>query len=301
MTEITVKAPAFPVALFWAMRPRQWVKNGVLLAGIVFTLDQGHDLADWLRVLAAVAVFCALSSAIYLVNDVCDLEQDRNHPLKRRRPIAAGHIAPSTALGASLVLGLTGLSAAVLLGTPFTLTALSYLALTLAYTFWLKHTAIVDVMALAFCYVARAVAGAVVISVQISPWLLICTFLGALLIGLAKRRNELVMLDDAGSHRRILEEYSVQMLDWMIVVITASTLVAYMLYSITSETAQVRPMLILTNPFVVYGILRFFYLIHRHGKGGDPSTELLEDRNLLICGVLWAVTAAGVMVVGRGL
>jgi hypothetical protein len=151
-------------------------------------------------------------------------------------------------------------------------------------------------MALAMGFVLRAAAGAVVISVVISPWLFGVTFLGSLLIGLAKRRAELVTLEVAGSHRRSLDEYTVEMLDWMIVVIAASALVAYMLYTVTSTTAQQRPLLFLTTPFVVYGMLRFFYLIHRHGKGGDPSTDLTEDRHLLICGFLWAATCALVMV-----
>src|SRR5579872_3261275 len=151
-------------------------------------------------------------------------------------------------------------------------------------------------MALALCYVVRAVAGAVVVSVEISPWLLGCTFLAALLMGLAKRRNELVLLDDAGSHRRSLEAYSVQMLDQMITMVGACTITAYMLYTFFSRTALQRPRLMATVPFVVYGIFRFLYLVHRHGKGGDPSSELIEDRPLLICVLLWAATCAGVIV-----
>ncbi len=299
VSDATVKAPAAPVALLRAMRPKQWIKNGVLFAGLVFTLDLGHPLADWLRVVAAVLVFCALSSAIYLVNDICDIERDRKHPRKRLRPLAAGHLAVPTAWGASAVLALGGLAGAAGLGIPFLLTACGYLSLTLAYSFWLKHEVILDVIALAFCYVIRAAAGAVVVSVEISPWLFGVTFLGALLIGLAKRRSELVSLEEAGSHRKILQEYSVQMLDAMLNVVAAGTLVAYMLYTFTSRTAQQRPMLMLTIPFVVYGMMRFLYLMHRHGKGGDPSSELMEDRNLLLCGLLWAFTSALIMVLGR--
>jgi 4-hydroxybenzoate polyprenyltransferase len=294
-----MKAPALPVALFRAFRPKQWVKNGVLLAGILFTLERGHPLGDWLRVIAAFGVFCFLSSAIYLINDVCDLEQDRNHPRKRHRPLAAGHISVRTALLAALVLAIAGLAGALALGGWFSLIASGYVVLTVSYSLWLKHAVLMDVMALAGCYVARAAAGAAVISVEISPWLMGCTFLGALLIGLAKRRNELVTLEDAGRHRPILEEYTVEMLDWMIVVIASTTLVAYMLYTFFSPTAQHRPMLMLTIPFVVYGMLRFFYLIHRHGKGGDPSSDLIEDRNLIACGLLWAAVAAFVILWGR--
>jgi 4-hydroxybenzoate polyprenyltransferase len=297
--DAVMKAPAFPVALFRALRPRQWVKNGVLLAGIVFTLDHGHPLGNWLRVAAAVLVFCALASAVYLVNDLCDVEQDRKHPRKRLRPLAAGHLSPSTATAAAAVLALAGMAGAAALGPLFLLTAGGYLALTVAYSFWLKHEVLLDVIALAFCYVIRAAAGAVVIAVEISPWLFGVTFLGALVLGLAKRRHELLTLEEAGSHRRILDEYSVQMLDGMLNFVAAGTLVAYMLYTISSPTAQQRPLLMLTIPFVVYGMLRFFYLIHRHGKGGDPSTEFIDDRPLLLCGLLWAFVSALIMVAGR--
>lgn len=299
MVSEAARVPTLPAALFRALRPRQWVKNGVLFAGLVFTLNQGHSVADWLRVLAAALIFCLFSSAIYLINDLCDLEQDRNHPVKRLRPLAAGHLAPGVAKVAAGALLLGGFAGAWALGWQFALVAAAYVALTVAYSFRLKHVVLLDVMALAMGFVLRAAAGAVVISVVISPWLFGVTFLGSLLLGLSKRRAELVTLEEAGSHRRSLDEYSVEMLDWMIVVIAASALVAYMLYTVTSPTAQHRPLLILTIPYVVYGMLRFFYLVHRHGKGGDPSTDLTEDRHLLICGFLWAATCALVMVFGR--
>ena len=299
MVSEAARVPTLPAALFRALRPRQWVKNGVLFAGLVFTLNQGHTVADWLRVLAAALVFCLLSSAIYLINDLCDLEQDRNHPVKRLRPLAAGHLAPGVARIAAGTLLVGGLVAAWALGWLFALVAATYVVLTISYSLRLKHVVLLDVMALALGFVLRAAAGAVVISVTISPWLFGVTFLGSLLLGLAKRRAELVTLEEAGSHRRSLDEYSVEMLDWMIVVIAASALVAYMLYTVTSATAQHHPLLILTIPFVVYGMLRFFYLIHRHGKGADPSTDLTEDRQLLVCGFLWAATCALVMVFGR--
>lgn len=292
--------PALLRSLWKALRPRQWVKNGVLLAGIVFTLDTMHPLGDWLRVLAGIVVFCLLASAIYLFNDIRDVEQDRVHPKKRARPIAAGEVPISLALTLAVVLGVLGIGGAMLLGWQFTLVAGIYLGLTLAYSLWLKHEVILDVMVLASFYVIRAVAGAVVINVQISPWLLVCTTLGALFIGLAKRRNELLTLENAGSHRKILEEYTVQMLDQMINIVAASTLIAYMLYTFPtfSRTAQQRPLLMLTIPYVVYGIFRFLYQMHRNDKGGDPTTDLLEDRALIACGVLWGLTAALIMLFG---
>jgi len=285
--------------LLRAMRPRQWVKNLVLLAGILFTLDQNHGLDAWLRVALGIVVYCCLSSAIYLINDIGDRDQDQLHPRKKLRPIASGELAVSTAWRAAAVLLAAGLILSALLGLAFTLVALSFLALTGAYTFILKHTAILDVMALAGCYVVRAVAGAVVISVEISSWLLVCTTLGALLIGLAKRRNELLTLDDAGAHRRSLEGYTLPMLDQMIAFTTGSTLTAYMLYTILSQTGQERPGLRLTIPFVIYGILRFLYLIHARGKGGDPSADLVEDRPLMIAGLLWVVAAGLAMATPR--
>jgi 4-hydroxybenzoate polyprenyltransferase len=297
-TEAVVKAPPLPVALFRALRPGQWVKNLVVFAGILFTLDEGHNAADWLRVGGAFLVFCALASAIYLVNDLCDLEQDRQHPRKKLRPLPAGHVPLGLARFTAAILGAAGLAGALLLGNPFALTAALYLSLTVAYSLWLKHVALIDVMVLAGFYVVRAAAGAVVIHVGISPWLLLCTFLGALLLGLAKRRNELLVLDEAADHRRSLEEYSVPMLDQMLVIITACTLTAYMLYTFTSDTAREHPMMMLTIPFAVYGILRFFYLVHRHEKGGDPSADLVQDRSLLACGILWAAACAAILLLG---
>ena len=297
----TEKTTPLLQALFKALRPRQWVKNVVLVAGAVFTLDRGHSPEDWLRVFGGFAVFCILASAIYLYNDIRDVEQDRVHPKKRFRPIAAGQLPIRIAMAASVVLGILGLAGALALGWQFAIVAALYIALTVAYSLWIKHEVILDVMVLASFYVIRAVAGAVVINVQISPWLLVVTTLGALFIGLAKRRSELLTLENAGSHRRILEEYTVEMLDQMINIVAASTLIAYMLYTFPtfSRTAQQRPLLMLTIPYVVYGIFRFLYQIHRNEKGGDPTSDLLEDRHLLICGLLWGLTATLIMVFGR--
>jgi 4-hydroxybenzoate polyprenyltransferase len=285
-------------ALLAGIRPRQWVKNAVLVAGILFTLDQGHPAEHWLRVAGAIAAFCALSGGIYLVNDLCDLEQDRLHPRKRHRPLASGALPVGLARGAAVVLIAASLLGAAGLGAQFLGWTLAYVGLTFSYSFFLKHVVLLDVLALAGFYVIRAAAGAVVVDVQIGPWLLVCTTFGALLVGLAKRRNELLTLDDAPGHRRSLDEYSVQMLDQMIVVLTGCTLSAYLIYTVNSETAARHPQLIWTIPFAVYGVLRFFYLVHRHGKGGDPSVELLEDRGVLLCGLGWILACVYAMAWG---
>jgi len=297
VSEVAMKTPASLPALVRALRPRQWIKNGVLLAGIIFTLDAHHPLGDWLRVAAAIAVFCALASSIYLVNDICDVEQDRQHPRKMHRPIASGAISIPTAVTMAVCLALIGMAGAVALGFWFALTAAGYIVLTVSYSFWLKHEAIVDVLALATCYVARAWAGAVVIGVDMSPWLFICTFLAALLIGLAKRRSELLSLDNATGHRRSLDGYTLPMLDQMIGIATSCTLMAYILYTVVSATGQQRPLLRLTIPLVVYGIYRFFFMIHREGKGGDPTAELMEDRGVILCGLLWVLVCVAAMLV----
>jgi len=286
-------------ALLVSLRPRQWVKNLVLFAGILFTLDRPHPPGDWLRAGAAFGLFCLLSGAVYLFNDVADREQDRQHPDKRRRPIAAGKLAPAVALAVGTGLALGGAGAAFLLGLSFGAAALAYLLLTFAYTFWLKHAVILDVLALATGFVLRAVAGAIAVGVEISPWLLVCTTLGALFLGLGKRRAELTTLqEEAGKHRSSLEEYTPELLDQMITVVAASTLMAYALYTFTSQTATGHRTLMATIPFVIYGIFRYLFLVHTRNVGGSPTSELLEDRPLLLCIALWGIACAAIILWG---
>jgi 4-hydroxybenzoate polyprenyltransferase len=283
-------------AIFRSLRPRQWVKNLVLFAGILFTLDRPHPPDHWLRAGAAFLLFCLLSGAVYLFNDLADREQDRRHPTKRHRPIASGQLAPGAAIAAGIALAVGGIAAAYGLGLPFGLTASAYLLLTFAYTFWLKHVVILDVLTLATGFVLRAVAGAVVIGVEISPWLLVCTTLGALFLGLGKRRAELTALaSEAGKHRPILEEYTPELLDQMITVVAASTLMAYALYTFSSPTALGHRTLMATIPFVIYGIFRYLYLVHTRNVGGSPTRELLEDRPLLLCIALWGLACAAII------
>jgi 4-hydroxybenzoate polyprenyltransferase len=283
--------------LWRSMRPKQWIKNCFLFAGLVFTLDHRHPLRDVLLVLAGFALFSLLSSSVYLLNDVADRVQDRLHPRKRLRPIAAGVVPPALAAWTAGGLALTALLGSLALNREFGLIACGYFLITLAYSFRLKHIVIVDVLTLASGFVLRAVAGALVISVQISPWLLVCTTLFALFLGLAKRRHELVLLaDDAGRHRKILDEYSIEMLDQMITIVTSSTLMAYSLYTFSSETARGHRLLMLTIPFVIYGIFRYLYIVQKKGGGGSPATDLLEDAPLFVNLVLWVLASATIMV-----
>jgi 4-hydroxybenzoate polyprenyltransferase len=279
------------VLLIHSLRPEQWTKNLIVFAGLIFGLEL-FDRQAVLRSVAAFAVFCVLSGVVYVINDIMDRDADRRHPLKARRPIASGALPPSLAGGAAAALAVVALAAAFALGIPFGVVALSYVLLQAAYSGPLKHVVIVDVLAIAIGFVLRAAAGAVAIGVPISHWLLVVTILLALFLALSKRRHELVLLaNGATEHRPILGEYSPYLLDQMISVVTASTLVAYIFYCISPETVQKfgTDMLGLTIPFPLYGIFRYLYLVHRREGGGSPSQMLLNDRPLLACVALWVL------------
>ena len=283
--------PDRPLALglLLSLRPAQWTKNLLVFAGLIFSRHL-FDLSSVLAASEAFVIFCALSGVVYLVNDVADRDSDREHPLKRRRPIAAGAVSVGAARTAALVLSVGALAAAFGLGRAFGLIALAYLFLQILYSGVLKHIVIIDVLTVAIGFVLRAAGGAVAIRVEISHWLFVCTILLALFIALAKRRHELVLLADvAASHRRILGEYSPYLLDQMISVVTASTLIAYIFYTISPETTEKfgTPWLGLTIPFPLYGIFRYLYLVHRREGGGSPADLLLTDRPLLSCVTLW--------------
>lgn len=279
------------------MRPEQWTKNLFVFAGLLF----GGRLLDASAIavtVGAFAVFCLLSGMVYLINDVADRESDRLHPGKRHRPIASGEIAPRTALGTAVILAAAGLGGSAAIGAGFAAIAGSYLVLLLAYSFWLKHVVILDVLTIAAGFVLRAAGGAVAIQVPISNWLLVCTTLLALFLALSKRRHELTLLaEGAAGHRRILEEYSPYLLDQMVAVVTASSLVAYASYATSVETADRlgTTRLPITIPFVLYGIFRYLYLVHQKKGGGNPSTLLLTDRPLQACVVLWVATVAAIL------
>lgn len=284
-------------ALLTALRPHQWTKNVIVFAGLIF----GQKLLDptsAARAAAAFVAFCALSSVVYLVNDLIDREADRLHPVKARRAIASGAVSPALAGTAAALLGAAGLAVAFALGRRFGLVAVGYLALFALYSGSLKRIVILDVLTIAFGFVLRAVGGAVAIPVPISQWLLILTILGALFLALSKRRHELVILaGQATNHRRSLEEYSPYLLDQMISVVTASTIVAYAFYTVSPETVHKfgTNRLGLTLPFPLYGIFRYLYLVHRREGGGSPAELLFADRPLLICVALWGAAIVAII------
>jgi 4-hydroxybenzoate polyprenyltransferase len=286
-------------SLFVSLRPDQWTKNLIVFAALIFAVKL-LDPAALANASAAFLIFCALSGAVYLINDVSDRDADRQHPLKCMRPVAAGEISPGLALGFAVVLSAAAVTGSFALNRSFGMAAVAYLALQVLYTRSLKHVVVLDVMAIAIGFVLRAVAGGLVINVHISNWLLVCTMLGALFLGLAKRRHEITLLAaGAKGHRRILEEYDPYLLDQMIGVVAASTMVAYIIYCASPETHAYfgTEWLVLTTPFPIYGLFRYLYLVHRKEGGGSPSDMLLKDRPLLACVALWGIVV--VMIIYR--
>jgi 4-hydroxybenzoate polyprenyltransferase len=276
-------------ALIEAMRPRQWVKNGVVFAGLVFgeKLREPHAAVI---ALGAFVIFCALSSSTYLFNDLCDAERDRQHPLKRNRPIASGRLSPAVALAVASVLVMAGLAASALVSRPFFFLATCYVLLGIFYSRWLKAVPILDVFAVAAGFVIRAAAGAEAVNVAVSPWLLVCTMLLSLFLTLSKRRHELVLMtDQAVAHRAALSHYTPYLLDQMISVVTASTVVCYCLYALWPETVEKfhTHNLVYTVPFVLFGIYRYLYLVHRAEQGDQPDKVLLTDIPMLVDVALW--------------
>jgi 4-hydroxybenzoate polyprenyltransferase len=289
-----VPGHSLAVSLLISLRPSQWTKNLVVFAALLFG-RRLFDLAAVADAAAGFTIFCALSGAVYLINDIVDREIDGRHPLKKQRPIASGALPLGVAVGSAIVLVGGGLAAAFVLGWRFGLVSSAYLALLTLYSGLLKHIVSIDVLTIAVGFVLRAVAGALAIDVEISRWLLACTILLALFIALAKRRHELVLLaDGAAGHRPSLGEYSAYLLDQMIGVVAASTLVAYIFYAISPETQDKfgTAWLELTIPFPIYGIFRYLYLVHRREGGGSPADLLLTDRPLLACVALWALAVA---------
>jgi 4-hydroxybenzoate polyprenyltransferase len=286
------------------LRPRQWIKNGVLFAGLIFS-QNAFDPRLLLRALAGFLVFCAVSGASYIINDYLDLERDRLHPDKRNRPMASGALPPRVGIVAAVILLVIALAAATLLGREFALTAGAYAALIFAYSLVLKRVIILDALAIAVGFVLRAIAGVEVVraadpATALSPWLLVCTLFLALFLAVGKRRQELVMLESgAASHRRTLGEYSPALLDLMMGVMTAATIIAYATYTISPATVArfQSPSLVYTIPFVVYGIFRYVYLVLERQSGGNPTEVLLTDLPLLVNILMWLVAVGLILYV----
>jgi 4-hydroxybenzoate polyprenyltransferase len=280
-------------AIVREVRPRQWTKNLIVFAALIFSGNAG-DAGRVGRAALAFVAFCLLSGAVYLVNDIADANLDRLHPKKRLRPIAAGELGTRPAAAAAVAAAAAGLALAFFLGTGTLAAAAAFLALMLVYTFVLKHMVILDAMAIAAGFVLRVVAGAEAIAVPISPWIILCTALIALFLGLVKRRYELVTIEDPVTHRPILEHYSEEFLDTMIATLTAATIVAYSLYTFFVHDSG-APWMMLTIPFVLYGMFRYLYLVHLKGLGGNPEEILVSDVPLIVDIVGFVVVALVVL------
>jgi 4-hydroxybenzoate polyprenyltransferase len=275
-----------------ALRPRQWPKNLLVFAGLVFAAKLG-DLARWGEAIACFAAYCSVSSAAYLANDVRDRAADRLHPVKRARPIARGELSPRAALvlAAGLATAAAGVTAALGVGSLALL--LGFAALQGAYTLGLKHVVLIDVLVIAGLFVIRAAAGAAGVDVRISPWLLLCTALLALFLALAKRRGELVLVGAQRTPgRRVLEGYSLELVDQLVAIVASSTVIAYAIYTLTAAHSRV---LLATVPFVLFGVFRYLLLIHRDDVGEEPEQVLLTDVPILLAVAGWIATAAAVL------
>ncbi len=285
-------------ALLASARPRHWTKNVILFGPLVFAYKL---LAPELlvRAMGAFVAFCLVSSATYVLNDLFDVDSDRQHPLKRDRPLARGDVSSGQAAGWAAVLTVGGLALAFAVNLEVGLAAAGYIALMLAYSSVLKHAVILDVFAIAAGFILRAVAGALAIHVIISPWLYVCTLLLALFLGFSKRYNELLVLQDAAAnHRRSLADYTPAMLEQLTSIVVASTIMAYSLYTFSAESLPANHSMMLTIPFVLYGIFRYYYLVHRRNLGGAPELILLRDIPLMADIVLWGLTSVAVLYVG---
>ncbi len=302
-------------AVIRILRPRQWLKNALVFAPLVFA-HRLSDPAAIVRSAAAFAAFCALSSAVYVFNDLADIERDRAHPVKRRRPLPSGELRVTTAWGLAAALCAGGIAAAWAISAETLMVAAAYVVLVVAYSLFFKRIVVLDVMVLAVGFVLRALAGAVAIRVEASPWLAVCTLLLAMFIALGKRRHELVVLEEhASEHRPSLGEYTPELLDQMIAIVSASTIMAYSLYTMNKHLKQAlcpdpnaflgpirrQHLMAVTIPFVLYGMFRYLYLIHRKDFGGAPEKALFLDTPLLISVLLWVLAAVWALYAGGAL
>ncbi len=284
------------LALLQTMRPKQWTKNIFIFAALVFDHQLWPLNSDpWptLRIAAGFGLLCLLSSAVYLVNDIADIEKDRLHPKKRNRPLPAGRLKPGAAMATAVLFVAVAVPLASLLNWQFGVIAAVYFATNLLYSFWLKQVVLVDVLLVALGYLLRVHAGVALITVaRFSPWLYICMTLLALFIGFGKRRGELLLMqDEPGNSRKVLEDYSLSFLDELINLVSTAAVIAYSLYTFSAENLPKNHAMMLTIPFVLYGIFRYLYLIHIKGEGGAPDELVLTDRPLQITFALWGLSA----------
>jgi 4-hydroxybenzoate polyprenyltransferase len=284
------------ISLLKTMRPKQWAKNVFIFIALVFD-EKLFTPSPVLKTIAAFVLFCLTSSAVYLINDVADIEKDRQHPTKRLRPLPSGQLKPSVAITAAVLIPLVTLPLSFLLDLYFGFIALAYLLMMIVYSFVLKDIIILDVLTVAAGFVLRVAAGAIVVKVtRFSPWLYICTTLVALFIGLSRRRHELILLEEnANEHRASLSEYSLPMLDQMIAVVTSATVIAYSLYTFSAPNVPPNHAMMLTIPFGLYAIFRYLYLIHAKNKGGAPEDIFVGDLPLLVNFGLWGLAVITIM------
>ncbi|OQA16578.1 MAG: Decaprenyl-phosphate phosphoribosyltransferase [Chloroflexi bacterium ADurb.Bin360] len=286
-------------ALLKTMRPKQWTKNGIIFAALVFDKKIFQWTYLW-RTLAGFLLFSLISGVVYIINDIVDIEKDRQHPRKRQRPLASGALSPRLALGFAIVVGVASLATSFWLSTGFGLILTGYLVLQIAYSLYLKNIVLLDIIAIAAGFVLRVGAGTPLVDAEnFSPWLYICTTLLALFLALGKRRGELILLgEEAGNHRESLQFYTCGLLDQLISLVTSSTLLAYALYTFSAPNLPQNHAMMLTVPFVIYGLFRYLYLVHAEGVTLAPDEVLLTDRPLQVDLLLWGVSAASILYLG---
>jgi 4-hydroxybenzoate polyprenyltransferase len=283
-------------ALIKTLRPKQWDKNVFVFAALIFD-GKLFQRGPLLRTILGVILFCLLSGTIYIINDLVDIEKDRQHPIKRHRPLASGRLSPQVAILAAVIIPLICLPVAVWLDWGFGLIAAGYVALQIAYSFWLKNIVIIDVMSIAGGFVLRVLAGVALVHVtRFSPWLYVCTTLLALFIAVGKRRHEMFLLQDsANDHRAILAEYSMQLINEMISILSSTTIIAYSLYTFSAPNLPTNHLMMLTIPFVLYGLFRYLYLLHVKNEGGAPEDIVVQDKPIMAAIGLWALAVVLVL------
>ncbi|MFC9710309.1 decaprenyl-phosphate phosphoribosyltransferase [Paenibacillus sp. NPDC056933] len=280
--------------LFKLLRPKQWTKNGLLFAALLFSFEEIRT-ETILSTLLGFILFSLVAGCVYILNDYVDRDRDRQHPVKRFRPLASGQVNPTHALLFGIVLLLLSVSTAFVLNSLFGVLCIVYFLLNVSYSFVLKHLVILDMMTIAAGFVLRAIAGGVLIHVPFTPWFLICTMLLSLFLAIGKRRNELTLLEgNTGSHRKVLDNYSITLLDQFNTIVTTATIISYSLFTFTSDRTI---HLMWTIPLVIYGMFRYLYLIHMKNQGGSPDRVLFEDKPILITVILYVISVISIFAI----